>query len=34
LLKNASPTTIAFYSYLQGEKARAVFGKHGYGVPQ
>lgn len=34
LLKNASPTTIAFYSYLQGEKARAVFDKHGYGVPQ
>ena len=34
LLKHASPTTIAFYSYLQGEKARAVFGKHGYGVPQ
>ena len=34
LLKNAGETTIAFYSYLQGEKARAVFGKHGYGVPQ
>jgi molybdate transport system substrate-binding protein len=34
LLKKASPTTIAFYAYLQGEKARAVFGKHGYGVPQ
>ena len=34
LLKNASQTTIAFYAYLQGEKARAVFDKHGYGVPQ
>lgn len=34
LLKNAGETTIAFYSYLQGEKARAVFDKHGYGVPQ
>ena len=34
LLKNASPTTIELYSYLQGEKARAVFDKHGYGVPQ
>jgi molybdate transport system substrate-binding protein len=34
LLKNAGETTTAFYAYLQGEKARAVFGKHGYGVPQ
>jgi len=34
LLKNASPTTARFYSYIQGEAARAIFRKHGYAVPQ
>jgi molybdate transport system substrate-binding protein len=34
LLKSASETTVAFHAYLQGDAARAVFRKHGYGVPQ
>jgi molybdate transport system substrate-binding protein len=34
LLRNASPTALAFYDYLQGEAARAVFRTHGYGVPR
>lgn len=33
LLKRASQTTTQFYSYLQGEAARAIFRKHGYAVP-
>ena len=34
LLKNASAIATAFYDYLQGDVARAVLRKHGYGVPQ
>lgn len=34
LLKRASPTAMRFYEYLQGEAARAIFQKHGYGVPR
>jgi molybdate transport system substrate-binding protein len=34
LLKNASATATAFYDYMQGDVARAVLRKHGYGVPQ
>jgi molybdate transport system substrate-binding protein len=34
LLKRASPTAAQFYSYLQGEAARALFRNHGYAVPQ
>jgi molybdate transport system substrate-binding protein len=34
ILKRASPTAAQFYSYLQGEAARAIFRKHGYAVPQ
>jgi molybdate transport system substrate-binding protein len=34
LLERASPTTTAFYAYLQGDAARAIFRKHGYAVPQ
>ncbi len=33
LLKRASPTVEQFYAYMQGETARAVLRKHGYGVP-
>jgi molybdate transport system substrate-binding protein len=34
LLKRASATVTQFYAYLQGSTARAIFRKHGYGVPQ
>jgi molybdate transport system substrate-binding protein len=34
LLDTAGATTLAFYAYLQGDVARAVLRKHGYGVPQ
>jgi molybdate transport system substrate-binding protein len=34
LLKSATPPVVAFYNYLQGPAARAIFRKHGYGVPQ
>lgn len=34
LLKRAGRTATTFYAYLQGETARAIFGKHGYGVPR
>jgi molybdate transport system substrate-binding protein len=34
LLKRAGATTTQFYDYLQGATARAIFRKHGYGVPQ
>lgn len=34
LMKRAGPTATQFYSYLQGEVARAIFRKHGYAVPQ
>jgi molybdate transport system substrate-binding protein len=34
LLKRASPAAARFYTYLQGEAARAIFRKHGYAVPQ
>ena len=34
LLKRAGPAATEFYSYLQGEAARAIFRKHGYAVPQ
>jgi molybdate transport system substrate-binding protein len=33
LIKRASPTVEQFYAYMQGESARAVLRKHGYGVP-
>ena len=33
MLKRASPAAAAFYEYLQTEAARAIFRKHGYGVP-
>jgi molybdate transport system substrate-binding protein len=34
LLERAGGTAQKFYAYLQSEAARAVFRKHGYGVPQ
>jgi molybdate transport system substrate-binding protein len=34
LLERASPAATRFYTYLQGEAARAIFRKHGYAVPQ
>jgi molybdate transport system substrate-binding protein len=34
LLARASPTAAQFYRYLQSGAARAIFRKHGYGVPQ
>jgi molybdate transport system substrate-binding protein len=34
LLRRASPAAADFYAYLQTGAARAVFRKHGYGVPQ
>ena len=34
LLKRASPAAAQFYAYLQGEDARALFRRHGYGAPQ
>jgi len=34
LLKRAGPVAAQFYSYLQGEDARATLKKHGFGVPE
>jgi molybdate transport system substrate-binding protein len=34
LLKRAGTTAVEFYRYLQGDEARGMFRKHGYGVPQ
>lgn len=34
ILKRASSLAAQFYTYLQGDAARAIFRKHGYGVPQ
>ena len=34
LLKRASPTAAQFYEYILSDAARAIFRKHGYGVPQ
>jgi molybdate transport system substrate-binding protein len=34
LLKQAGATATQFYGYLQGDAARAIFRKHGYGVPE
>jgi molybdate transport system substrate-binding protein len=34
LLKQASPTVVQFYAYVQTAPARAILQKHGYGVPQ
>jgi molybdate transport system substrate-binding protein len=34
LLKRAGATATRFYTYLQGDPARAILRKHGYGVPQ
>jgi molybdate transport system substrate-binding protein len=34
LLKRAGATAAQFYTYLQGDTARAILRKHGYGVPQ
>src|SRR5688572_4775293 len=34
LLKRAGPAAAQFYAYLQGERARALLRKHGYGVPE
>ena len=34
LLKRAGATATQFYTYLQGDAARAILRKHGYGVPQ
>jgi molybdate transport system substrate-binding protein len=34
LMKQATPPVIAFYDYVRGLSARAIFEKHGYGVPQ
>ena len=33
LLKNAGPITSDFFAYVQGESARAVLRKYGYGIP-
>jgi molybdate transport system substrate-binding protein len=33
LLKRASATATQFYSYLQGNAARSILRKHGYGIP-
>lgn len=33
LLARAGPTAAQFYAYVQGEAARAILRKHGYGVP-
>ena len=33
LLKRASATAAQFYGYVQGDAARAILRKHGYGVP-
>jgi len=34
LLKRASAAAAQFYGYVQGDAARAILRKHGYGVPQ
>jgi molybdate transport system substrate-binding protein len=34
LLKRAGTTAAEFYRYLQGDTARGILRKHGYGVPQ
>ena len=34
LLKRAGRTATQFYTFLQGETARAILRKHGYGVPR
>jgi len=34
LLKRAGATATQFYTYLQGQTAKAILRKHGYGVPQ
>ena len=34
LLKRAGATATQFYAYLQGNTARAIFRKHGFGAPQ
>ena len=34
LLRGAGDTAVQFYAYLQGDAARAILRKHGYGVPQ
>ena len=34
LLKRASPTAAQFYDYVLSDAARAIFRKHGYGVPE
>lgn len=34
LLKSASPTAAQFDAYVRSEAARAIFRKHGYGVPE
>lgn len=33
LLRNAGPAAAQFYAYVQGEAARAILRRHGYGVP-
>jgi molybdate transport system substrate-binding protein len=34
LLKRAGDVAVQFYAYIQGEQARAILRKHGYGVPR
>jgi molybdate transport system substrate-binding protein len=34
LLKSAGTTAVQFYTYLQGNTARTILRRHGYGVPQ
>lgn len=34
LLRNAGPVVSNFFAYVQSEPARAVFRRHGYGVPR
>src|SRR5688572_23096956 len=34
VLKRAGATATQFYTYLQGDAARAILRKHGYGVPE
>jgi molybdate transport system substrate-binding protein len=34
LLKRAGLTATRFYDYLQGDAARAILRKHGYGVSE
>jgi molybdate transport system substrate-binding protein len=34
LIGNAGATSVGFYEYLQGDAARTVLRKYGYGVPQ